>query len=194
MGFNTAVAAVLRDLGLCLVEGDTRRAASLPYGGRFLDPSGKPDLRSIKAAVERRGLTAAAREFALGSMDAATVSELQMHLEFGKVRLQSDELQAAQQHFEAALALDKASHEAWAGLGYIRQRRGELESAAEAYRTSLQLQPSADLVRLNLGRLLYELGDAEGLAQQMRLLEAAGSGSAGTLKELLETLERGSDD
>jgi tetratricopeptide (TPR) repeat protein len=176
---------VLRDLVLEDLPAEPRRFAAVPFAGRFSGPPPGPDLAWWEAALRRRGLDAAADEFAQGQVDARTMGEAEMAVEVAKARLQQRRLEEAGALFLRATALDPSLADAWKGLGYCRHRAGELEGARDAYRRAAELDPGDDRNVANLALVLVELGDREGARAELARLEERGSEHAEAVRRAL---------
>ena len=172
-------ATVLRDVtlaGLGLGRGRELAAQALP--GRLLttaDPDPLVELEWLEWQMRRRGLPGVAGELAQGKIDARTLDEANMQLEFGKARLQQGRLDVAQRHFESAVALDPNSAEGWRGLGYCLHRAKDYEGARDAYLAVLRVEPNDETNRVNLGLAYYSLGDAQMVEEVRAWLAQRGS-------------------
>lgn len=170
---------VLRDLSLAsLGLGRGRELAAQALPGRLLtagDPDPLADLEWLEQQLRRRGLPGVAGEVAQGKIDARTLDEAKMQLEFGKARLQQGQLDVAQRHFEAAVKLDPNAGEAWRGIGYCLHRARDYAGARDAYLQALRLDPSDETNRFNLGLAYHSLGDAQMVEEVRAWLEQRGS-------------------
>lgn len=180
-----SAAQVIADAQLSTLAPGLRRMAAIPFPGRFLGPPTGADLAWLEAGFNRRGLPTVAAEFALGRLEARQVDEAQMQVDFGKARIQQENLEAAARHFQRAVELDPYATDAYKGLGYCLHQAGRFEEARDAYREGARLDPEDDLNQTNLGMVLVELEELEGARAILEWLRTRGSAYAQTLERLL---------
>ena len=106
----------------------------------------------------------AAGEVRLGGQALTQAMELapddpRIYLEMGKVHLHLRDFEAADAHFEQALAL-KPSNEIKAAIRYhsgiLRERQGNARKAEDEYRLALKIQPDYVPAMVNLAAILVE--------------------------------------
>jgi protein O-mannosyl-transferase len=78
------------------------------------------------------------------------------HYNFGTLLLRQSDLQAAESHFRAALALDPEFAQAWHNLGVVEGRQGRTLDAEKAYANALRLRPANADTHFSLGELLAD--------------------------------------
>ncbi len=127
------------------------------------DPSAHGLLGDIHLDLERWQEAAEAYEASLALADDADT-----HLLAGLARQQTGQIDAAIAHFQAALALDPASGNAWQSLGGAYRQQGRLAEAAEAYKQAVAIADNA-FARDQLAAIYLQNGNAAGaLAEYQR--------------------------
>jgi len=94
---------------------------------------------------------------------------------------------AAEDSFEAALALDPRNVSTWTGLGVAEQKSGDFTSAIQAYSRAVKLKPS-DVGYLLLAQALEKSGrssEAQAAAQQAKSLSANLNAAQGAVDNML---------
>jgi tetratricopeptide (TPR) repeat protein len=177
---------VLQDLALIPLKPQARRMAALPFAGRFLLPVPEDNLAWWEGGLRRLGLGALAAEFALGQLDAEVVDEAQLHLGFGRARLQQGKLVEALQHFQKASSLNPQSRAAWLEMGVVQARLGHTDAAQDALLRALQMGPGDGRAHFEWGRILVGRRDGPGVEAQIRQLRAISSERADALALLWE--------
>jgi len=80
------------------------------------------------------------------------------HNNLGLLLLERNELRAAEQHFEQALAVKTDDSFAMNNLGLVYARRGELQRAAEWFARAVQIDPTQAEAANNLGNVFAQTG------------------------------------
>jgi len=106
------------------------------------------------------------------SLAQAPADREHAHREYAEMLAQWGELEAARDHFEAAIAAAPANPIAWQELGIVRNGLGDVPGAFAALEKSKQLAPRAWIPRRDLAVLHWKLGQrAEALAEYRAMLE-----------------------
>jgi tetratricopeptide (TPR) repeat protein len=108
-------------------------------------------------------------------------------LRLAKVKLDLNSLEPAKAIFERALAIDKSSAAALAGLGKIALYKRDFSEAVQKLNTALVLQPEASSLRYPLAIAYRGLGD---LAQADANLQKKGKGEPKIVDPLVDELQR----
>jgi len=90
-------------------------------------------------------------------------------IRLGRVHLDLQELDEAEEAFRAALELDPGSAAAYEGLGKARYEQGRPEDAIEYLQHALELQPEATSLHYLLGLAYRKLGDLEEAKRHLAL-------------------------
>jgi tetratricopeptide (TPR) repeat protein len=91
------------------------------------------------------------------------------HNNLGLLLLERNELRAAEQHFEQALAVKADDSFAMNNLGLVYARRGELQRAAEWFARAVQIDPTQAEAANNLGNVFAQTGQWESAEAAFRL-------------------------
>ena len=145
---RTAADEVVGEKGLPLLKLDSKNADSLVKFQRV-----KPELDTTSLRLELEGprLQRAADSDPTAFATDSTVA----HLRRGRQEVVAGRLDAAEQEFRAALAIDPHNASAHDELGEIYRRRGKLEDAVNELQLSLASRDSA-AVRTTLARVYLE--------------------------------------
>jgi len=145
---RTAADEVVGEKGLPLLKLDSKSADSLVKFQRV-----KPELDTTSLRLELEGprLQRAADSDPTASATDSTVA----HLRRGRQEVVAGRLDAAEQEFRAALAIDPHNASAHDELGEIYRRRGKLDDAVNELQLSLASRDSA-AVRTTLARVYLE--------------------------------------
>jgi tetratricopeptide (TPR) repeat protein len=85
------------------------------------------------------------------------MDQLDIAIQFGKLRQQQADFPAAESFFARALSRDPKSLEGTMGRGEAREGQGKLEAAAQDYLDAVKLQPRNADANLHLGQVLVTL-------------------------------------
>ncbi len=84
------------------------------------------------------------------------------HVNLGRLRHETGQLDGAESHYRRALAVHPAHPTARFNLGVVLEDRGRPDAAVKAYREALEVDPELGVAHFNLARLLEAAGDATG--------------------------------
>ena len=178
------------DLTLLLESADVRRAAAAPFGGRWLDPPGAVDLAELKARLEARGATAAARELDLARMEMSReLGAGDASLRLGVAQLRSGQLAAAEESFRYAVRARPASVEAHQGLALTLQAAGRESEALLAWSRALELDPDNRTALTNHALLAIRGGDLVAATADLEALGRQGPAAAAAVERIRLELE-----
>ncbi len=163
---------LLQDLELLGLTARERRRRALPFDGVELEPPLEINLKLYEGKLRRRGLDAAAAEFAIAQVEVQNVDEAQAAYEFGVARARQGRHVEALELFRKSVEADGTVAAAWGALGWAAEIAGEFEEALAAYRRAVELKPSDATTRFNLGRLLLSQGELERARAQVTALRA----------------------
>ena len=185
------------DLTLLLESADVRRAVAAPHGGRWLDPPGAVDLAELKARLEARGATAAARELDLARIEISReLGAGDATLRLGVAQLRSGQLAAAEGSFRKALAARPASVEAHQGLALTLQAAGRGSEALMAWSRALEFDPDNRTALTNHALLAIRDGDLVAASADLEALGRQGPVAAAAVERIrleLKTKRDGAD-
>jgi tetratricopeptide (TPR) repeat protein len=145
---RTAADEVVGEKGLPLLRLDSKDAD--PFA-KFQRVKPELDTTSLRLELEGPRLQRSADSDSTASAKDSTVA----HLRRGRQEVVAGRLDAAEQEFRAALAIDPHNASAHSELGDIYRRRGKLEEAVNELRLSLASRDSA-AVRTTLARVYLE--------------------------------------
>jgi len=167
------------------------RTKNLPLAEQHLrlaldmDPSDHLLLNELGVVFYRNNaLDDAARcfESALSQPELADHERETAHLNYGHTLRRLGQLAAAQEHYEAALALNPRSAPTLAALGFLHQLRGDLAPAIELYHQALGLRPDYAFADDMLTRALAEAHSVVGHALHPPLAAALAPGARSALR------------
>ncbi|MCG7914409.1 MAG: tetratricopeptide repeat protein [Candidatus Thiodiazotropha weberae] len=118
------------------------------------DPQLAKALQSIHRLYKKNKLEQAKQE--LQTLIKAYPKQTAPHIDLGIIQLDEQTPQAAEQSFNAALAIDEESSTAHNLLGVALRMQGKFKQAEQAYQAALSHQPDYLLAHRNLG-ILYDL-------------------------------------
>ena len=145
---RTAADEVVGEKGLPFLKLDSKDANSFV---KFQRVKAVLDTTSLRLELDGPRLRRAADSDSTASATDSTVA----HLRRGRQEVVAGRLDAAEQEFRAALAIDPRNASAHSELGDIYRRRGKLDDAANELQLSLVSRDSA-AVRTTLARIYLE--------------------------------------
>ena len=145
---RTAADEVVGEKGLPFLKLDSKDANSFV---KFQRVKAVLDTTSLRLELDGPRLRRAADSDSTASATDSTVA----HLRRGRQEVVAGRLDAAEQEFRAALAIDPRNASAHSELGDIYRRRGKLDDAANELQLSLASRDSA-AVRTTLARIYLE--------------------------------------
>lgn len=145
---RTAADEVVGEKGLPFLKLDSKDANSFV---KFQRVKAVLDTTSLRLELDGPRLRRAADSDSTASATDSTVA----HLRRGRQEVVAGRLDAAEQEFRAALAIDPRNASAHGELGDIYRRRGKLDDAANELQLSLASRDSA-AVRTTLARIYLE--------------------------------------
>lgn len=170
---------VLQDLQLLPLNATERRAAAMPFPGRWFSEPPVQSPMYLERAFLERGLPATAREYQPGWI----------HLQFGRALATQGQLLRAEEQFRLAVATGPYFAEAYAGLAHTLHMQGKAAEAVEPYRHALQLDPDNETIVFNFGMAQLALKDRAAVQVQVERLRALGSSFTVELENRLHKLE-----
>jgi tetratricopeptide (TPR) repeat protein len=94
------------------------------------------------------------------------------HREYGETLATWGEIEAADQHLEAAVRADASDPIAWQMLGIVRHKRGDINNAIIALQKSKELAPKAWIPRRDLAVVYWKQGHRDlALAEYKAMLD-----------------------
>ncbi|GAB6905498.1 Tetratricopeptide repeat-containing protein [Desulfosarcina cetonica] len=163
----------------------------------------------VAFGIYKVGMTADARFSAEApGMDAArqqTVNELKTRvkkdpkdldgwIQLGHQYFDTNQMAAAIDAYQKALALDDRNANVWTDLGVMYRRNGELQKAVKAFDRAIAIDPKHEISRFNKGIvLLHDLKDEKGALETWEALLAinpqAASPGGQTVRELVDHIK-----
>ncbi len=169
---------VLADVALLRGPEEARRAASLPFPGRWHIEPAEAGLTRFERAFEERGLPETAREYQPGAI----------HLQLATAHLQAGRLEDAERHYRLSLDAGPYFLEAYRGLGYTLAQAERPADAATAYQAALQFAPDDPILLYSLGLMRLRTGKYDAVLDLIKHLRALGSPGAEELQKQLDAV------
>jgi Flp pilus assembly protein TadD len=135
-------------------DGSRTSQAASPRASESKDPELTKALQSIHRLYKKNRLKQAKSE--LQQLIKENPKQAAPHIDLGIIQLDEESLQAAEQSFLAALAIDGQSSTAHNLLGVALRMQGKFSQAEQAYQAALKHQPGYLHAHRNLG-ILYDL-------------------------------------
>ena len=179
-----------RDVGLFELTPEQRRAACVPFPGRWIAPPPDPFDEEVAAHLDAHGLTRAAAEYRLVRAEVRPLSAARFHYDQAVARQRAGRLDEAVTLYEKALEVDPGFALAAQDLAVALHQQGKLAEALTAYREALRLEPGHALTRSNLGSLYLALGDVESARKELAALRELQSDLAGALEERIRQFSK----
>ncbi|MCG7871648.1 MAG: tetratricopeptide repeat protein [Candidatus Thiodiazotropha lotti] len=135
-------------------EGNNTSVAATAQPSESKDPQLTKSLQSVHRLYKKNKLEQAKQE--LQALIEEYPTQTAPHIDLGIIQLDEQAPQAAEQSFNAALAIDAESSTAHNLLGIALRMQGKFKQAEQAYQAALTHQPDYLLAHRNLG-ILYDL-------------------------------------
>ena len=179
---------VAADAGLAQLSPEERRAAAVPFPGRWMAPPPQPDLARAARFLGEAGLDDLARVYDTLGFEVRSTTPARIQLEFGNARARAGQVAQAVEHFRAATELEPDLQVAWSSLATALHETGRVDEAIEAYVRALDLDGRDTAARYNLALALAARGDAEGAARELETLRVVDPAQARELQAALGRL------
>jgi len=181
------LATLRADADLLDASPEERRAAAVPFAGRWHAPPPSADLEWLADRFEERGLKKEARELRVRQFEIRELTHAGLANEIGLIRARQGRMDEAAAQFAEAARLEPTWFDAQRNLGSALHELGRLEGAVAAYEVALRYRPRDQGTIHNLA-LAYVLLERDNKVRDLLELLRALAPAAGA--ELAAQIQR----